>query len=186
MKTALLVIDVQMAFVEDDAAGAERSCPGAEQNIEKLLSAFRANGDDVIHIHHHGHDADDPFLAGGPGAAPQPFAAPREGELVVIKHVASGFVGTNLQDHLRENGIGRLIITGATANHCAESTTRSAGNLGFDTIYTSDAVWAYGATGPDGAHHSADQIHSVTLANLHGEFATVMSAHDILGMYPAR
>ena len=34
MKTALLVIDVQMAFVHDDEAGAERSCPQAGQNIE--------------------------------------------------------------------------------------------------------------------------------------------------------
>ena len=32
MKAALLVIDVQMAFVADDASGASRSCPEAEQN----------------------------------------------------------------------------------------------------------------------------------------------------------
>ena len=182
MKTALLVIDVQMAFVHDDESGAERSCRGAEKNIGELMAAFRERGDTVIHIHHHGQDPSDPFHAGAPGAAVQPFAAPRDGEAVVIKNVASGFVGTTLEDDLKASGIERLVVCGATANHCAESTARSAGNLGFDTIYASDAVWAYGATGPDGIAHDANQIHSVTLANLHGEFATVMSTENILNL----
>ncbi len=180
MKTALLVIDVQMAFVEDDAAGASRSCPGAEKNVERLLAAFRERGDKVVHVHHHGLDADDPFHADNPGSAVQPFAAPLETETVVVKHVTSAFVGTTLEEQLRKDGIERLVITGATANHCAESTARSAGNLGFDTLYASDAVWAYAADSPDGMHHSADVIHSVTLSNLHGEFATVMPTQDIL------
>ena len=180
MKTALLVIDVQMAFVHDDEAGAERSCPQAGGNIATLLSAFRGRGDKVIHIHHHGSDPADPFHADGPGAVVQPFAAPVDDEAVMIKTVASGFVGTSLGSDLREGGVERVVICGATANHCAESTARSAGNMGFDTVYASDAVWAYGATGPDGAEHSAEQIHSVTLCNLHGEFANVLSVEEIL------
>ena len=180
MKTALLVIDAQMAFVADDEAGAERSCPAAEGNIAQLLARFREAGDLVVHVHHHGLDPEDPFHAEAPGAAPQPFAEPKGGEPVVIKHVASAFVGTSLEDDLRAQGVERVVITGATANHCAESTARSAGNLGFNTIYAADAVWAYAATGPDGVDHSAEQIHSVTLANLHGEFATVMPTAEIL------
>lgn len=180
MKTALLVIDVQMAFVHDDAAGASRSCPEAERNVAALLAAFRRRGDMLVHIHHHGLEADDPFHADAPGAAVQAFAAPLDDEPVVIKHVASAFVGTSLERDLRSAGIDRLVVCGATANHCAESTTRSAGNLGFATIYASDAVWAYGATGPDGLEHSAEQIHSVTLCNLQGEFATVLPTSEIL------
>ena len=180
MKTALLVIDVQMAFVHDDNAGASRSCPEAGENIETLLGAFRERGDKVIHVHHHGLDASDPFHADAPGAAVQPFAAPVDGEGLVIKNVASAFNNTSLESDLRADGVERLVVCGATANHCAESTARSAGNLGFDTIYASDAVWAYGATGPDGVEHSAAQIHSVTLCNLHGEFATVLPTEEIL------
>ncbi len=180
MKTALLVIDAQMAFVADDQAGAERSCRNAEGNIEQLLGAFRSRGDMIVHVHHHGLTPDDPFHSEAPGADPQPFAVPQEGEATVIKNVASAFVGTTLEKDLRQSGVTRVVITGATANHCAESTARSAGNLGFDTVYVSDAVWAYAATGPDGVDHSADQIHSVTLANLHGEFATVMTTQDLI------
>lgn len=180
MKTALLVIDVQMAFVHDDANGASRSNPGASENIASLLAEFRQRGDKVIHIHHHGEDASDPFNPSAPGVVVQPFAAPLEDEDVVIKHGGSGFVGTSLEQILRDAGIERLVACGATANHCVESTTRSAGDLGFDTYYTSDAVWAYSVTGPDGVEHSADQVHSVTMSTLHGEFATVVSTSEAL------
>ncbi len=180
MNTALLVIDVQMAFVHDDANGASRSCPEAEQNVAKLLDKFRDHGEKVIHIHHHGLDPSDPFHADSPGAAPQDFAIPKEDEDVIIKHVASSFVGTPLEQSLRNNGIDKVVICGATANHCAESTARSASNLGFETYYVSDAVWAYAATGPDGVEHSAEQTHSMTLCNLHGEFATVLTTEQAL------
>jgi len=182
MKTALLVIDVQMAFVHDDANGASRSNPDASENIASLLTAFRQRDDKVIHIHHHGQDASDPFNPEAPSAVVQPFAAPLEGESVVIKQGGSGFVGTPLEKILRDSKIERLVICGATANHCAESTTRSAGDLGFDTYYTSDAVWAYSVTGPDGVEHSAEQVHSVTLSTLHGEFATVVTTSQALEM----
>lgn len=180
MKTALLVIDVQMALAHEDAAGAARSCPEAGANIARLLAQFRTSGDKIIHVHHHGKDADDPFHPDAPGAAVQPFAAPKDDELVIIKHASSAFGGTSLLADLQGAGIERVIICGATANHCAESAARSASSLGFDMIYASDAVWAYDAVGPDGVAHTAAQIHSVTLANLHGEFGSVQSTDEIL------
>jgi nicotinamidase-related amidase len=180
MKTALLVIDVQMALAHEDATGTPRSCPQASENIGRLLTQFRATDDKIIHVHHHGHDLDDPFHADAPGAAVQPFATPMHDEKVIIKYVSSAFAGTSLEADLRASNIGRVIICGATANHCAESAARSASSLGFDMVYASDAVWAYGATGPDGIEHSAEQIHSVTLANLHGEFGAVQSTEEIL------
>lgn len=182
MKTALLVIDVQMALAHEDAAGADRSCPEAEGNIASLLEGFRSSGDQVIHIHHHGTDPGDPFHPDMPGSAVQPVAAPVEGEPVIFKTGSSGFVGTPLRDTLRDAGIEQVILCGATANHCVESTTRSAADLGFQAIYAADAVWTYGITGPDGASHSADQIHSVSMATLEGELASVMRTKDILAM----
>ncbi len=182
MSTALLVIDVQMALAHEDAAGAERSCPEAEENIVALLEKFRSSEDHVIHIHHHGTDPDDTFHPDAPGSAVQPVAAPVEGEPIIIKTGSSGFVGTPLQDILQDSGIDRVILCGATANHCVESTTRSAADLGFQPIYVADAVWTYSISGPDGVSHSADQIHSVSMATLEGELASVMRTKDILAM----
>lgn len=180
MKTALLVIDVQMAFVHRNATGAARSCPEASQNIGMLLTAFRAGAGDVIHIHHHSLEEGSAFREDLPGAAVQPFAQAAEGEAVYVKHVNSGFIGTTLEDDLRRAGVTRLVMCGGTANHCVETTTRMAGNLGFDVLYAADAVWAYGAIGPDGVAHDAEQVHSVTLSNLDGEFAEVLKTADIL------
>lgn len=180
MKTALLVIDVQMDFFYRDATGTPRSCPQAEQNIGALLTAFRASGDMVIHIHHHSLEESSAFRIGQPGCVVQPFAQPVAGEDVVFKHVNSGFIGTTLEADLRNAGITRIVMCGATANHCVETTARMAGNLGFEVLYASDAVWAYGATGPDGVEHSPEQVHSMSLCNLNGEFATVLTTAEVL------
>ena len=182
MKTALLVIDVQMALAHEDASGAERSCPEAEDNIALLLEKFRSAGETVVHIHHHGTNPDDPFHPDAAGSAVQPVAAPAQGEPVIIKTGSSGFVGTSLQDVLQDAGIDRVVTCGATANHCVESTTRSAADLGYQPIYAADAVWTYGITGPDGVHHDASQIHSVSMATLEGEIASVKKTADILTM----
>lgn len=182
MTTALLVIDVQMALAHEDANGAERSCPGAEANIAALLAGFRGAGRPVIHIHHHGTDPGDPFHPDAPGSQVQPVAAPEAGEPVVIKTGSSGFVGTPLLALLRDAGVTRVVLCGATANHCVESTARSAADHGFRPVYAADAVWTYGLTGPDGQTHSADQVHSVSLATLEGEIATVRRTGEILAM----
>lgn len=180
MKTALLVIDVQMALAHDDAAGAERSCLEAETNIARLLAHFRKRKEVIIHIHHHGVDRDDPFHPSAPGAAVQPVAMPMDGEAVYIKTGSSGFIGTTLEADLHAAGVTQVITCGATANHCVESAARMASNLGFDTLYAADAVWAYGATGPDGVTHSAEVIHSATLATLQGEFGEVLPTDKLL------
>ena len=182
MKKALLVIDVQMALAHEDASGTERSCHEAEKNIASLLEKFRTSGDTVVHIHHHGTNPDDPFHPDAPGSVVQPVAVPKEDESVVIKTGSSGFVGTPLQRVLQESGIDQVILCGATANHCVESTARSAADLGFQPVYAADAVWTYGITGPDGVAHSAELIHSVSMATLEGEIAAVKSTQDILTM----
>lgn len=46
-----------------------------------------------------------------------------------------------------------------------------------------DAVWAYDATGPDGVHHTADEVLSMSLCNLDGEFATVVSTDDVIDRF---
>jgi nicotinamidase-related amidase len=55
-----------------------------------------------------------------------------------------------------------------------------AGNLGFEVFVVEDATATFDRRGPDGILHPADRVHSVSLANLHGEFATVVAAADVL------
>lgn len=178
----LLVIDVQMAFKHRDMMGDDRSCPQAEQNIASLISTFRATRRPIIHIYHDSTEAGSGFTPNTPGNAVQPFATPIADEAIVRKNVNSAFIGTSLADDLVTLGSPRLVICGATANHCVETTTRMAGNLGFDAIYVADGVWAYGLTGPDGVAHTGAEIHSTSMANLDTEFAAVLPTSQVLDL----
>jgi len=57
-----------------------------------------------------------------------------------------------------------------------------AGNLGFPVYLVSDATAAFELTGPDGKRYPAEEIHRVSLATLHDEFATVVDTKTILGL----
>jgi len=174
--TALIVIDVQRAFDEWEAAGKRRNNPEALDRIVELLAAFRGGGMPVFHIRHQGTGPNSSFLPGGTGYAVKDEAREMAGEPVIVKRVNSAFIGTDLEARLRGADIKTLVICGATTNHCVETTARMAGNLGFDARLVRDATWTFDRTGPDGDPHSAEQIHAMTLANLNGEFARIVSA----------
>jgi nicotinamidase-related amidase len=176
--TALIVVDVQRAFDQWEAAGKRRNNPQAVDRIAELLAAFRANGAPVFHIRHEGTRPNSSFLPGGAGYPVKDEAREIEGEPVIMKRVNSAFIGTDLETRLRAADINTLVICGATTNHCVETTTRMAGNLGFDTRLVRDATWTFDRTGPDGDAHSAEDIHAMTLANLNGEFARIVSASE--------
>lgn len=179
-RTALIVIDVQRAFDLWEAEGRRRNNPDALARIAELLAAFRGAGAPVFHIRHEGTAPDSPFRRDGPGWPVRDEARERAGEPVLVKRVNSAFIGTDLEARLRRAEIGRLVICGATTNHCVETTARMAGNLGFDARLARDAAWTFDRTGPDGDSHAAEQVHAMTLANLDGEFARVVWTREVV------
>lgn len=179
-RTALLVIDVQLAFDLWEAAGQRRNNPNAAKRIADLLTAFRAAGAPVIHIRHRSVRPGSSFDPHGPGFAVKDEARERAGEPILCKAVNSAFIGTDLEARLRDHGIQSVVICGATTNHCVETTARMSGNYGFDTWLVRDATWTFDRAGPDGEVHSADAIHAMTLANLDGEFARIVRCDEVL------
>ena len=180
---ALIIIDVQEAFNELVALGHQRNNPDAEANITRLLSGFRKAGLPVFHIRHASTEAGSHFRPDRTGFAPQTCALEQSGEVVITKNVNSSFIGTTLEADLRKTGINRLVICGATTNHCVETTTRMAGNLGFEAVLVRDACWAFDRTGPDGELHLAADIHQMTLSNLAGEFAEIRTTNQLLSSH---
>jgi nicotinamidase-related amidase len=179
-RTALIVVDVQRAFDQWEAAGKRRNNPQAVARIADLLSAFRDHDAPIFHIRHQGTRQNSSFLPEGTGYAVKDEARELAGEPVIVKRVNSAFIGTDLEARLRAVGIKVLVICGATTNHCVETTTRMAGNLGFDARLVRDATWTFDRIGPDGDGHSAEDIHAMTLANLNGEFARIVSTADAI------
>jgi nicotinamidase-related amidase len=179
-RTALIVVDVQRAFDEWEAAGKRRNNPHAVARIADLLQAFRARSAPVFHIRHEGARPNSSFRPDATGYAVKDEACERSGEPVIVKRVNSAFIGTDLETRLRAAGITTLVICGATTNHCVETTTRMAGNLGFDARLVRDATWTFDRVGPDGDAHSAEEIHAMTLANLNGEFARIVTTAEAI------
>jgi nicotinamidase-related amidase len=175
---ALLLVDVQQGL--DDPRWGARNNPQAEQRIADLLAAWRVTGRPVIHVQHLSLRPQSPLRADAPGHAFKVEALPMADEPVFRKHVNSAFIGTDLEAHLRANGIDSLVVVGITTDHCVSSTARMAGNLGFAVTVVEDATATFERRGPDGTHYSADLMHRAALASLHGEFATVRSARDVL------
>jgi nicotinamidase-related amidase len=180
LRTALIVVDVQRAFDEWEARGKRRNNPDAVARISDLLDAFRDARAPIFHIRHQGTKPASSFLPEGTGFPVKDEARERNGEPVIVKQVNSAFIGTDLEQRLRAQGIGAVVICGATTNHCVETTTRMAGNLGFDTRLVRDATWTFDRTGPDGDAHSAEDIHAMTLANLNGEFARIVTSAEAI------
>lgn len=176
--TALLLIDVQQGL--DEPRWGARNNPDAEQRIADLLAAWRATGRPVIHVQHLSREPQSPLREDAPGHVFKVEALPMADEPVFRKHVNSAFIGTDLEAHLRANGIEELVVVGITTDHCVSTTIRMAGNLGFTVTVVEDATATFERRGPDGTHYSADLMHRVSLASLHGEFATVRSSGEIL------
>lgn len=215
-KTALIVIDVQNGFKDTSHWGSSRNNPACEDNIAKLIAAARdfnkksnvskdaatAASIEICHVHHHSTEPGSKLYPGvqintGPAnssstttydaVAAQGFAKPEANEPVFVKNVNSAFIGTQLEQHLRQRHVQQLVICGLTTDHCVSTTTRMASNLRVtaidgerqaevdDVLLVGDAC----ATFTKG-EFDAETVHRVNLASLDGEFAKVVGTGDIV------
>lgn len=181
-KQALIIIDMQRGMSWPQAG--ERNNPQAEDNIARLLAGWRAAGLPVVHVRHMSRTPTSLFWPGQPGAAFQPALAPLESEAVFEKNVPDAFTYSNLERWLHVRGIRDVLIVGVSTNNSVESTARSAGNLGFVTRVVSDATFAFACVDYHGTPRTADEVHAMALANLDGEYATVLSTDAALALLP--
>lgn len=175
---ALILIDIQKGF--DEPVWGRRNNLDAETNMATLLHTWRQTSRPIFHIQHCSRNSQSPLYAGAPGHAIKDIVCPQDEEPVIQKQVNSAFIGTDLEERLRREGITTLVIVGLTTNHCVETTTRMAGNLGFDTYLVSDATATFDRKGPDGVLHTAEEIQAMTVSNLHQEFATIVTTDEVI------
>lgn len=183
--TALLLIDVQVgvdALTHWGGPTGRRNNPDAEPNMLRLLEQWRAQELPVAFTRHDSREAASPLKFSLPTGAQKPGFEILPGEMCVEKDVNSGFVGTSLEVQLRRAGVTRLAIVGFFTNMCVETTTRMAGNLGFDTYLVHDCCATSNRVGLDGVDHDPELVHDMTVANLHGEFCTALSTQQVLGL----
>jgi nicotinamidase-related amidase len=178
LKAALVVIDVQRAI--DHPNWGERNNPQAEQNIAALLRVWRSTRRPIYHVRHDSTEPQSYYRPGQPGHEFKAEAKPLTAEIIVPKQTNSAFIGTDLERRLREANQTTLIVTGVITNNSVEATVRMAGNLGFDTFLVEDATFTFGRKDWNGVFRSASEVHAMSLANLDGEYCTVVRTADVL------
>ena len=175
---ALLIIDLQKAI--DAPYCGRRNNPHCERNVAALLTRWRATKRPIYHIKH---DSTEPQSASRPGQPGNDFkdeVKPHPGEAVITKRVNSAFIGTGLGTLLRVAGHGPLIVTGVLTHNSVEATVRMGGNLGFEIYLVSDGCSAVDKKTLDGRSIPAEDVHALSLANMHGEYATVVNSNWVL------
>lgn len=175
--TSLIIIDMQRGMAEPKAG--RRNNPQAEDNIAQLLAAWRQAGQPVVHVRHISRSPASAFWPGQSGAEFQPRFEPLTTEQVVEKNVTDAFVCSGLERWLHMRGIRELVIVGVSTNFSVEATARSAGNLGFGTTVVWDATFAFDMHDISGALRPADDVHMMSLSNLRGEYADILSTAQV-------
>lgn len=176
--TALIIIDMQQGMTF--ARLPPRNNPQAEDNMAALLAAWRQASMPVINVRHISRSPQSVFASGQPGALFQARFEPLSTEHVLEKNVPDAFSNSGLERWLHARAINDLVIVGTSTSNSVESTTRSAGNLGFTTFVVSDATFALALADYAGTPRSAEEVHLMSLANLDGEYATVCDTATLL------
>ena len=176
---ALLLVDIQKAFLEKDYPGIIRNNEHAEFICGKILKKWRTLDLPIIHVRHSSTNPESKLHKSRPGFEFNDYVIPLETEIVLTKEVNSAFIGTNLENILIKSHIDTLVIVGMTTNHCISTTVRMSGNLGFDTYLISDSTACYNTKGINGEIIDCNTIYNSALASLQEEFATVIDSKEL-------
>ena len=95
----------------------------------------------------------------------------KEGEMVITKHTASIFIGTDFERMIRNAGITTLVFTGISTEIGVESSARDALNRDFYPVIVSDAVSS-----------SDKDAHIRSLQNME-RFLTVVSTNELSNIW---
>jgi nicotinamidase-related amidase len=178
MTQALLLIDIQNDYFPGGAMELVGSTE-ATANAAQLLHAFRRKNLPIIHIQHiSARPGAIFFLPNTDGVRIRTSVAPLEDETVFQKHFPNAFRETPLFDHLRQNGITRLVIAGMMTHMCVDTTVRAACDLGFQCIVAHDAC-ATRSLMFSGKAVAAELVQTAFMASLNGTFATLQSTGEI-------
>lgn len=180
MGRALVIVDIQKDYFPGGAHPLEAP-EAAAAAARRVLEAFRASGDPVVHVRHVWDEEEATFMRPGTeGVDIHPDVAPAEGELVIAKEHPNGFRETPLEHELRARGVDSLVVCGMMTSMCVDATVRAAVDLGFDTTVVHDAC-ATCDLQFDGRSVPAAEVHAAFLAALGDGYATVVSSDEIAG-----
>lgn len=174
----LMIIDLQYAI--DHPSMGKRNNLFAEANAAKLLSHWRMTGRPIIHIRHDSTEPNSHYKPGQPGNDFKSEVIPLPNETIIAKRTNSAFIGTDLEKILRDANYSTIVMLGVSTNNSVEATVRMSGNLGFNTFLVNDATFTFDRKDWSGRYRTAEEVHDMALANLNGEYCTVVDTDDLV------
>lgn len=191
-RTALVVVDLQNAFMMPGVAHAE--VPMAREivpNVNRLAAGLRAAGGTVVWIITTYDKAIDQewsvyYRMSTPAAGAKRSEAlakgsighqiwseldVREGDPIVEKRRFSAFIqgSGELDKVLKARGIDNLLVTGTVTGVCCESTARDAMMLNYQVTMVTDGNASY-----------SDEEHNRALAAFYSTFGDIMSTDELI------
>jgi nicotinamidase-related amidase len=175
----LVVVDIQNDYFPGGAyplTGPE----AAAANARRLLDAFRAAGEPLVHVQHVWDAPEATFMRPGTvGVEIHESVVPLPAEPVVRKAHPNGFLDTRLEETLRAREVDEVVLCGMMTSMCVDATARAAADLGFSVTVVHDACAA-----PDlefgGETIPARQVHSAFLAALGSAYGRVVATDDLV------
>ncbi|GGM09365.1 cysteine hydrolase family protein [Dactylosporangium sucinum] len=193
MRSALIVIDIQESF-RQRPSWAACSNPGIVDAVNPLIDDARRRGDLVVWVLHHEPGTGNVFDpdAGHDYVRFMDGLSPLAGEPVLAKTSANAFTTTGLAQLLTTEGVRHLIVTGIQTELCCETTTRVAGDLGYEVTYVTEATATFPIAHRDDRGRPYEEIlaspRTLSTADiiarteyaLDGRFATVATIKEVL------
>jgi ureidoacrylate peracid hydrolase len=191
--TALVVIDMQNAFM---LPGMPVEVPTARDivpNVNKLAAVTRRAGGKVIWVKmslEGQSQAWRVFFDGDPRNATLSELTPgargfelhadldvRGEDTVLVKKRFSAFIqgSSDIEHHLRDAGIDTVVIVGTLTNICCESSARDAMMLNYRVVFVSDANAAL-----------SDAEHNATLGSILRVFGDVAATSEVIDLLSAK
>ena len=160
MKSAVLVIDLQIGLLEEE--GKPFDFNNVIERVNKITSHARKSNLPVIFIQYE--QVKGALQFGSSGWNLVPDLLTEASDFYVRKTTPNAFVKTNLNELLAQHSIKKLIICGYATEFCVDSTIRGGAALGYSIHIASDAHTTH-----DKKHASAEFIrnhHNETLCNI--------------------
>ena len=175
--SALLVVDMQNYFLDENANAFMPAGRSIIPNIQDLIQRFRDSNRPVIFTYF-GVKENEPdpierwwgesIRDGSRDSRIIPELDQKPNDLIIRKPTYSSFNDTVLESFLRANHIKNLVITGVMANLCCEMAAREAFVRDFNVFFVMDAT----AT-------ASEDLHTASLTNLTHGYATPLLTDDI-------
>lgn len=172
-RRALLVIDVQNAYVSGSLLIEHPPVAGSLANIGRAMDAAREAGIPVVVVQHNG------FGQGSEAWQLHPVVASRAHDHRIDKPRASVFTDTDLSSWLEAQRIDTLTIVGYMTHNCDAATIFEAHHRGLKVEFLSDATGALPYANRAG-RASAEEIHRVFSVVFESNFAAVLTTDEWL------